>query len=640
MMDELLTQFLVEAPELVQQGNDALLALERRPDDRAATDEAFRAFHTLKGSVGLFDLPAMGLALHAGEDVLSAIRSGGRVADSEAVDGLLAVLSQSERWLSAIEAEGGLPNGAGEVARRLVDQLKVGAAGSVGIEQIETPGWAEALRATTPAQGALTAVRYAPTQGAYFAGDDPVALMAGLPGLVRFDLALEPDGGETDYDPFTCRLILLALTTATVAEARAVLRFVPDQVEVIPLTPHDSPDHTPSGATDRAGLRTLRVEAERIERLAALTDELVVARTALAALSTAAKTDDIRGLIQALATQSKRLDRLTGQIHHQVTALRMTPVAPLLRRFPRVARDLARSLGKEVDVLVEDNGVEADKTIFDGLLEPLTHLIRNAVDHGVETPADRQKVGKPRKGAIHLATSAVSGRFELILGDDGAGLDPAEIRSAVVRKGLMSAEAVQALADNDIIDLIFLPGFSTASALTDVSGRGVGMDAVRTAVQRLGGRIAIDSTTGQGTTVRISLPLNLALTKIIVVTAGADLYGVPIDCVLEIVRVSGGAVSPIRAGRAFAWRRRTVPLLSLATLVGGDASLTAGDDTVLIIQAGQDLVGLTVDAIDHRADVVVRPLDGLLADMPGVDGTTLLGDGRVLMVLDPEVLVG
>ncbi len=642
-MDELLAQFLIEAPELVQQGSDALLALERDPTDRTVTDDAFRAIHTLKGSVGLFDLPAMGATLHAAEDVLSAIRAGVRAPDRATIDALLAILTQSERWIAAIASGAGLPPESVEVGRRLAEQLTVDVARAVDAPTlVRTPDWAAGLVDAADISGPMTAVRYTPIEGAYFNGDDPVALVGSLPGLVRMTLGLmtAPEAGS--YDPFACRLILSALTTATAPEVHAVLRLVPDQVEIVTLAPPAAEAAAASFDADGQGrVRTLRVDAARVEDLAAMIDELVAARGALAALSSQARAGaDPARTAQALAAQSENLDRLTGRLHRQVMGLRMTPVAPLLRRFPRVARDLARSLGKDIDFIVDDGGVEADKTIIEGLFEPLTHLVRNAIDHGVEAPGVREASGKHAKGVIRLTATAGRNLFTLRLEDDGAGMSPDRIRSVVRDRGLVDAAALAELDDAAVVNLVFLPGFSTAETVSDLSGRGVGMDAVKIAVQRLGGRIAIDSLPGEGTAISLSLPLSVSLTRVMVVAAAGETWGIPMDRVVETLRVPRDAVVPVRAGEAFNWRDQAIPLLPLAGLVGAAVRPRSQDARVLVVRSGNTATGIAVDAIDDRADLAVRPLEGLLAAVPGVSGSALLGDGRVLMILDPEVLVG
>lgn len=643
MRDELLTQFLIEAPDLVQQGSDAVMALEQSPGERAHMDDAFRAFHTLKGSVGLFDLPAMARILHAAEDVLDAIRSGRRAVDPPTIDALMAVLSHSERWLTALEETGGLPADTDAIARKLAERLNLGV---VAFDKVvsgdDLPDWAVSLRDECATPDAATAIRYTPHEGSYFSGDDPAALLVSLPGLVHLRLGLGSDRPDAaQYDPFACRLILEAVSSASASEVRAVLRFVPDQVEVVALPLSRTETVSKPADRDASGLiRTLRVDAERVESLAAMVDQLIAARTALSALSSMANSGASAADIgRRLKDQADGLDRLTGRIHQQVTDLRMTPISPLFGRFPRVARELARSLHREVDLVIEDNGIEADKTIIEGLFDPLTHLVRNAIDHGIQPPAQREAAGKARKGTVWLSASTQRGRLEVTLADDGQGLDPALIRKTVSDKGLMSPETVSAMDDAQAGDLIFLPGFSTAQAVTDVSGRGVGMDAVKTAVQHLGGQIRVENAPGHGVTFHISLPLSLTLTKVLIVISGGERYGVPMDRVVETLRLTTADITNIRAGQAFNWRNRTVPLVSLASLIGIEGAQHATYDKVLVIQSGKVLVGVAVDAIMDRADVTVRPLQGLLAGLPGISGSTLSGDGRVVMILDLEALV-
>lgn len=647
-MDELLSQFLSEGPDLVQQGAEALLALERRPDDRAMIDDAFRAIHTLKGSVGLFDLPDMAMVLHAAEDVLGAVREGRRAIDPAAIDDLLAALSHTERSLAALETSGAPPPDEADLAERLTARLRgeARAPAAVAVQRKETDGalappWAEALQRNLPPtapSGALVALRYVPDPDCFFRGDDPMAILAAAPDLIHLQLGLAPAADEaTAFDPFTCRLILEAVFSADLEAVKAAFRFAPDQV-AFAIIQAASPLE-PVEARREASARTLRIDAERLEDLARLVDELVTAKTSLAALAAqAAAGASGQAVADGLAVQAGAIDRLVGQAYGRVMALRTIPIGPLLRRFPRLVREMAASLDKSVELVVDDGGVEADKGIVEGLFEPLTHLLRNAVDHGVESTEVRRAQGKPAKAVITLTARGAGGRLNIRLDDDGRGLDPAAIRARAAERGLADAATLQALDDKATVDLIFLPGFSTATTVTALSGRGVGMDAVRTAVHRLGGRITLSSTLGAGTRIDLTLPLSVTLTKVMVVESAGERYGVPMDRIAETLRVPAARIAAIRAGHAFDWRDRTVPLMSLSSLVGGPTSLGDGDLRVLVIQAGAAFIGLAIDAVDDRLDLAVRPLDGLLAGMPGVTGAAMLGDGRVLMVLDPEGL--
>ena len=641
-MDELLAQFLIEGPELVEQAVGALLALEQRPGDRAQIDDAFRAVHTLKGAVGLFDLPAMATVLHTAEDVLSAVRSGSRPIDAATSGRLLATLDQTAAWLRSLEGSGRLPSDAAERAEGLAAALISGGVALPVAEMVESmPDWAVALSQMLPADlGAdpLVGVRYEPHSGSYFNGDDPIALVGQVPDLVHLRLGLR-SGVKADgpYDPFACDLLIEAVSSAPLADVKAAFRFVPDQVRFASIAVRETAVSAQSA--EPAG-RSLRVDAQRVNDLAALVDELVSAKTGLARVVAKAHAGaEIREVAASLATQYSVIDRLVGLAHQRVMALRMAPVRPLLQRFLRVVRDMARTLGKDLALAIEGDGVEADRGIIEGLFEPLTHLLRNAVDHSVESAERRRLAGKPDKAVITLDARERGGRLVLTVRDDGAGIDAEAIRRIAEMRGLRDRDSLAAMDDASVIDLIFTPGFSTAESVTALSGRGVGMDAIRAAVHRLGGRIAITTEVGVGTSVELMLPLTVSLTKVMVVKHADERYGVAMNGVLETLRLEPEQVVPIRAGHAFKWRNRAIPLLPLSSLTGSGEALAGGEQRVLVVRAGGEPVGLAIDAIEDRLDVAMRPMEGLLAGMPGLAGTTVLGDGAVLMILDPEALV-
>ncbi|WP_200841107.1 chemotaxis protein CheA, partial [Geminicoccus flavidas] len=378
------------------------------------------------------------------------------------------------------------------------------------------------------------------------------------------------------------------------------------------------------------------------DALAELIGELVVAKNGLADLAAQLGAGlDSRAAAQLLASRHAAIDRLVGRLHRAVIGVRLVPMTPLLRRFPRLVRKTAASLGKEVELSVEGDEVEVDKSVLDGLFEPLTHLLRNALDHGVEPAEQRRRAGKPACASLRLAARQAGDHVVIEVADDGRGIDPATIRRVAAERQVMGSEALHALRDDAVLDLVFRPGFSTASAVTDVSGRGVGMDAVRTAIGRLGGKVALASRPGLGTTVRLTLPVNLVLAKVLLVSCAGETYGVPMDSVVETARIAQDRLLPVRAGRVFVLRDQAVPLLQLADLLQVRAALERQEDQpVLVIRTGPDLVGIGVDGFLGHTGVLLRPMTGLLSAMPGVLGTTILGDGRVMMVLDLAELAG
>jgi two-component system chemotaxis sensor kinase CheA len=345
-------------------------------------------------------------------------------------------------------------------------------------------------------------------------------------------------------------------------------------------------------------------------------------------------------LAQGILANHLDLDRLVGRLHRAVMRVRLMPLAALFRRFPRLMREIGAKLGKDVALTMEGETIEVDKTLVDGLFEPLLHLLRNAADHGIEPAATRRGAGKPARGTIRLSAQRIADQAVIEIADDGKGIDPADIGRTAAARGLLSEVALADLSEVDVLDLIFTPGFSTVETITDVSGRGVGMDAVRTAVLRLGGRIALSSTVGTGTTVRLSLPVSVVLSNVIIVACAGETYGVPMDMVVETVRIPAGRVMAVRNGRAFVLRDVVVPVFDLSALLGLAAGGAPADLRLLVLRRADGLVAVAVDEFTDRLNLLLRPMSGLLAGMPGVAGTAMLGDGRVLMVLDLAELIG
>ena len=730
-MNEFLEQFLIECRELVEQATEDLLALEQWPDDRERLDSAFRAFHTLKGAAGIIEFPAMGRLLHAAEDVLSAVRAGDRPVTIDLISLCLSSIDQVVQWLDVMEETGEPPADAERAADRLAarftpDLPPVIAAAPEGLQ-----AWLAPLLEAYPGLRAATALRYAPDAGCFFRGEDPLALVAGAPGLLALRLSpAQPWPSLQDLDPFACNLMIEALLSAPSDAVTAHLRAVSDQVQIRPLPRSDSDGDRALGdrrravlqaqiamvlqasadgfagrlgsagrvATqilDRAGLdaqpvtaalerslrsadasafiaalnavldpsavvpepdpdldvnpgetagpsvhegpaRALRVDVERIEAIIKLTGELTVVKNALGHAAHMARDGDPDAtLAQTLKDQHALLERLTVELQRSVTAIRVLPLRHVFQRFSRLVREMTATLGKSARLVVEGEGAEADKGVVEALFEPLLHVIRNALDHGVEDAAARAAAGKPETAVIRLRGFREGERVMVEVSDDGRGVDPAVVRRVAAERGLMTADALAAVPDQEVLELIFAPGFSTAATVTDLSGRGVGMDAVRSAVERMGGRVILQSRLGQGTTIRFVLPFTVMMTRVMIVEAAGQLFGAPFEAVVETLQLARDDISAIGSAEAFVLRGRTVPLVSLArTLNLTERAPRPALIKVVVTAVGGHLSGLEVDRFGGRLDVMLKPMDGLLAGMRGVAGTTLLGDGRVLIVLD------
>ncbi|WP_294392407.1 ATP-binding protein [uncultured Sphingomonas sp.] len=635
-MDELLEQFLIEGRELVAEAQAALGLLAVHPGDATAIDRLFRAVHTLKGSVAIFDMKPAERILHAAEDVLSAARKASRPLAGGQVAAVLACVDQVDRWIDAMEQGGEVPASM-EVAQHLLAALR-------GEDAAPAPrSWLDMLRereAPTVAAvaGSLTAFRYRPDAQCFFRGDDPLALVAAMPGLLRLAvLPAEPWPTLDTWDPFRCVMALEGISTAAAEEVRAAFRFVPDQISIATIDPPSSPA-VPAPPTPAPSARTIRVDGTRLDRLSEEVGELVTAANALTALAAEAERADPE-LAAAIRLSHAGLDRALGRLRRSATALRLVTLGTGLQRLPRLARQIADELGKPVRFTVQGEGLEVDKDIADGVFEPLLHLLRNAIDHGIEPPSVRAAAGKPAEARVGLTATPRGGEVAITLADDGRGIDPDRIRRVAAERGLLSLDAAAALSDTEARGLIFAPGFSTASDVTDISGRGVGMDSVRATVDRLGGRLEVDSTVGQGTRITLRFPVHAVTTRLLIVRAGSERYGIAFDQIRQVVRIGRDRLTDVGAGRACVLRDRTVPVLGLAEALGGTG---AGADPLrlLVTDTADGPIAWEVDGLEQVVESIVRPRGGLLSGALYVAGTTLLADGGVLLVLDLAELVG
>jgi two-component system chemotaxis sensor kinase CheA len=626
-MNEFVEQFLVEGRELVAQGNDDLLALEAQPTDKERLDGAFRAFHTLKGAAGIIDFTAMGRALHAAEDVLSSIRSGTAPITPALINLCLASLDQVGAWLDLMQANGNIPADADTKADDLVSRFA-----SLRVSNAEPTVVTAAGKPAAPASLSPIGQQLLEAQKLLLAetGRDGTPSRLESAGRVAANVLRHHGLDATDLEGLLQSSLLARDPTAMSAAIDRILADLreppPEPAGTFPVSPPDT---------------TLRVDVDRIDRLVRLTGELLIVKNAVGHSAQRAQDGiDPRQLVGALKNQHLELDRLIGQLQHAVFSLRVLPLNHAFQRFPRLLREMAATLGKPARLIVEGATTEADKAIVEAIAEPLLHVLRNGLDHGVESAADRTARGKPETATINLRASRQGDRVVVEVEDDGRGIDVARVREVARQRNVVPEAVLSAMSDEEAIELIFAPGFSTANEVTSLSGRGVGMDVVRTTVEKLGGRVAISSTQGKGTVVRFLLPFTVMMTTVLTIEAAGQVFGVPMDAVVETIRVSRDAISPVGAAHALVVRNRTLPLVDLGQALGREARPRMDDASVLIVRVGGQVGGLEVDRLGDRLDVMLKAPEGLLAGVPGVDGTTLLGDGRVLIVLDLQTVFG
>jgi two-component system chemotaxis sensor kinase CheA len=441
---------------------------------------------------------------------------------------------------------------------------------------------------------------------------------------------------------------------ASVPLAELAATLAPANTQTIGANPEEiSTDLAPSSESDSrlarrteeapASAKTLKVDQEKIDRLMNLIGEMVVAKNGLPYLASRAESVfGVRELSREIKTQYSVINRIAEEMQDAIMQVRMLPVSFVFQRFPRLVRDISRKLGKEVSLVLEGEDTEADKNIIEALADPLIHIVRNSLDHGIEQPDVRRAAGKPTEGKLMIRASQEAGRVIIDISDDGKGIDPAVIKRKAYDKGIIDEETLERLTDQEAVNLVFAAGFSTVDVVSDLSGRGVGMDVVRSAVERVNGTVTLQSTAGEGTRLRLSLPLSMAVTNVMIIESDGQIFGVPMDMVVETVRIPRSTIHAIKNHQTAVLRGRIVPLRSLNELLATNKPQVSNEEdeiATLVIRMQGEHVGIVVDDFREVVDIILKPMSGILGGLPGYTGSALLGDGSVLMVLNLKELV-
>jgi two-component system chemotaxis sensor kinase CheA len=574
----MISDFLVESEELLQGMDQDMVLLESTPNDDSLLNRIFRALHTIKGTSGFLGFEPLVRLGHQAEDVLNDLRRHEIPLTRHLMDVLLAVRDQIGRILADIRA-GGLKTYDLEA---LLAELKAMRAATA----------TESTSASAPVENPLdTYVEASP------------AIPNAIPNEVPPPQIIEDTfGAKTDAAP----------------------------------TP---PAQSIEPNADAA--KTMRVDVRKLDEFINLVGELVLERNRLTRLASDAGLGRISGdeLHAVLSQSTGRLSFITEELQTAGLKARMVPIDTVFRKFPRLVRDVARAVQKEVELVVRGEETEIDKTMVELIGDPLVHLIRNSLDHGLESPAARVAVGKKSQGCIRLEARPEGDQIVISVSDDGAGIDPNRILAKAIEKGLIAADRARHLSKKEILDFIFLPGFSTAEVVNDLSGRGVGMDVVRSNLKRMNGSIEIDSVPGKGTSVLLHLPLTLAILPVLLVQVAGDVYGLPMRSVIETSQMRPGDVHQVEGHEVLQLRGLTFPLLRLAAMFESQSDSSARSEKVVILSVGDKRLALAVDHLIGQESTVIKPLGSYLHNCAGIAGATIGGDGRVRLVLDPAGLV-
>ncbi|HGM7309399.1 TPA: chemotaxis protein CheA [Stenotrophomonas maltophilia] len=604
--DDITADFIIEAQEILDRLGEQLVSLEQAPQNTDQLNAVFRGYHTLKGGAGFLGVTAMVELCHAAEEALGAARAGQAVLQAHHFDAAQQSLDYLQSMLDAVSSG-----------------TEPGYAPPDLIAQFDVHGGAVAA----PAAAA------APTAGGsdLITDDEFEALLDQLHGgnaPTAVAPAKKADDGLISEDEFEALLDQLHGGAAPGTKPAAVVAPAPIAAPRPVAAP--APAAKPAAKPLAEAEHTVRVDTKRLDAIVNLIGELVLSRNRLKTLRARLRDEE---LDRAVST----LDIATARLQSAVMRTRMQPVGKVFSRFPKVARDVARSLKKEVDLELIGAETELDRNLVEALADPLVHLVRNAIDHGVEMPDLREAQGKPRMGHVRLSAQQEGDYVSIEVQDDGAGIDPEKLRAKAREKGLIDPEAAARLSSEECLHLVFLPGFSTKQQVTDISGRGVGMDVVQSRIRELSGQIQIQSELGRGSRFLIRVPLTLAILPTLLVQAGEDVYALPLARVMEVLHAPRTSLGWFDGRAVLDRRSHTLPLVDLRQWL--DVTPAASPLlTIVVLQAGEARFGLVVDQVRGREEVVIKPLPKALRGLRGYAGATLIGDGRMALILDVDGL--
>lgn len=678
--EEHLGDFLEEAAEITGNLSRGLVELESNPENTELIHDLFRAFHNLKGNAGIIGYVEMNELAHEAETLLGRARKGECAVSRTMIDALLAAVDALEALIAAIEPTGRVT--APDITPALSAVRALTAPPTPTPQAAPTPKTAPAPRDAEDLEvfegtvrqqlatifAALEGLRTDATQRdlvdaiyrsltslhnacAYMDLEELrvyAQRTAQLVGKARdegidFSVMLDLLAQEAGILESMVESALAGLKAPRAADQPAPAPEAPPTAPTPQESSRPTPDPTPTPApaapaAERRGTNTIRVEHAKLDHLMNLIGELIINRNRFAMLARdLAAGGDPHEVAQHLQETTDAMTRISDDLQDTIMHVRMLPVHTVFSKFPRLIRDLSRKSGKQVELITEGEETELDKSVVEVIGDPLVHILRNAVDHGLEPPEERRRQGKPETGRVWVRAAHKGNAVVIEVEDDGRGIDPDIMRQKGVEKGLITPEQARSMDDAAARELIFAPGFSTAAQVTDISGRGVGMDVVRTNIKELKGSVQVTSEVGKGTRFTLSLPLTLAIIDALLVRVSGHIFAIPLDAVSETTKIPKESISRVNRRDAVTLRGEVVALVHLADILGLPTAPRPDKTLPTVLIAVQDRrLGLVVDELLLRQDVVIKALGDYLGDIPGISGATILGDGRVILILDPH----
>ena len=677
-INQYMGMFLEESREHLQTLNRCLLDLENDPRNLSVLDEIFRSAHTIKGMSATMGFTAIAELTHEMENILDLLRKEQLKASPAIIDTLFKCLDTLEQSVESIATN----NEAVVDIKPLVATLTKLATGQVPEEPptaAAKPPAAEAVQLTAPSGIALNETDLAVIKAAGRQGlsayEVQVALREGcLLKSARAYMIMnaldelgdviksEPAAEDLEKENFDHSFTVVALsgsdadkiqqTLLSISEVESVVVRPLNVADTAPATAAESKPASPAQTPDKPAAakaaeaapsaeavaaadkklksgQSVRVDIEKLDTLLNLVGELVINKTRLEQIGLIHRLTDLTETIE-------QMDRVTTDLQAVVMKVRMVPVGQVFNRFPRMVRDLSRDLNKEVNLIIQGEETELDRTVIDEIGDPLVHLLRNAIDHGVESPAERQAKGKNPVGEIRLIARHEGNNVIIMVEDDGAGVNPDIVKQKALEKGLITAAEAEKMDTADAVRLLFVPGFSTAKVVTDVSGRGVGMDAVKTKIESLGGMVDIETKVNEGSKFKIRLPLTLAIIQALLVKVCEEIYAIPLGSIDSTINITPGDIKTIQSQEVILLRGQIIPIIRLGRVLGvAQGSCSSQEELyVVIVHMGDQKAGVIVDTLIGQQEIVIKSLGKLLAGIKVLAGATILGDGRVALILD------
>jgi two-component system chemotaxis sensor kinase CheA len=676
--EEILQDFLIEAGEILESLSEQLVELENDPDNAELLNAIFRGFHTVKGGAGFLALHNLVEVCHGAENIFDLLRSGQRKVTSALMDVILQALDlinemfvQVQNGEELVKADEGLlselnrlsqpegkePTPEPEIVEEVADTESSSSGDEMSEDEFERlldDLHGSGGSASAPASVEQTSV--ASSDSNDISDDEFESLLDELHGQGAFSPEVTASktsnptpsssnsSDEISDDDFEALLDelhgqgqapkLSAVPAASAPKAAPAPKpKVPVPVKPVASAPSKTPPKEKTPAKPMQGETTVRVDTKRLDQIMNMVGELVLVRNRLTSLGL---TKDDEDLTKAVSN----LDAVTTDLQGAVMKTRMQPIKKVFGRFPRVVRDLARSLDKEIKLELIGEETDLDKNLVEALADPLVHLVRNSVDHGIEAPDKREAMGKPREGVVILSASQEGDHILLTIKDDGAGMNAEKLKEIAIERGVLDADAAARMSDKEAFSLIFAPGFSTKTEISEVSGRGVGMDVVKTKITQLNGTVSIDSEMGVGTVLEIKVPLTLAILPTLMVVVGKQTFALPLAGVNEIFHLDLTTTNVVDGQLTIIVRKKAIPLFYLDQwLVRDFVDKPREKGHVVIVQLGNQQIGFVVDSLIGQEEVVIKPLDRLLHGTPGMAGATITSDGGIALIIDvPNML--